>query len=140
MSMSDNLHRNRWKNILTVLTIIALIGLTYAVRDQLADTLRDLQRVNLFWVLMVVPLEILKHYAQGGFYKDLFKILGQKFRLRSMFRLSLELNFVNTLFPSGGVSGFSYLSLRMKGEGVSTAKSTLVQTLRFILMFISFQI
>lgn len=138
--MSDKQRAKRWKTALTVVTFVALAGLAYAVRDQLAATLQNLNDVNLFWVLLIIPLEGLNHYAQAVLYQGLFRVLGQRFRTRSMFRLSLELNFVNTIFPSGGVSGFSYLSLRMKDEGISTAKATLVQSLRFILMFVSFQV
>jgi len=57
-----------------------------------------------------------------------------------MLRLALELNFVNTVFPSGGVSGFSYIAIRLKDENVSTAKATLVQMMRFILIFASVQV
>jgi len=55
-----------------------------------------------------------------------------------MYSIALELNFVNHVFPSGGVSGFSYLSLRLRQSGISTAKSTLAQILRFALTFVSF--
>lgn len=138
--MSENERRNRWKIALTVITIFALVGLTYAVREQLSQTLSNLREVNLFWVLLIIPLEGLNHLSQANLYQGLFRVLGQRFRIKSMFRLSLELNFVNNVFPSGGVSGFSYLSFRTKDEGISTAKATLVQTLRFILIFVSFQI
>ncbi len=52
----------------------------------------------------------------------------------------MELNFVNNVFPSGGVSGFSYFGVRMKKEGVSSGQSTLVQLMRFVLIFVSFQV
>lgn len=126
--------------MLTIVTLLALGGLAYAVREQLIETVKNLTQVNVYWVLLIVPIEVFGHYGQAKLYQGLFRILGERFRLRSMFRLSLELNFVNTIFPSGGVSGFSYISLRMKDEGISTAKSTLVQTLRFILVFVSFQL
>lgn len=138
--MSDKQRAKTWKLALNLVTVVALAGLAYAVRGQLAQTLQNLYDVNLFWVSLIIPLEILNHYAQAGLYQGLFRVLGHRFRLRSMFRLSLELNFVNTVFPSGGVSGFSYLSLRMKDEKITTATSTLVQTFRFILVFVSFQI
>lgn len=138
--MSDKLRARRWKMALTIFTLVALCVLAYAVRDQIAETYKNLGRVNLYWVLLIIPIQALGHLAQANMYQRLFRILGERFRLKSMFRLSLELNFVNTIFPSGGVSGFSYLSLRMKDEGISTAKSTLVQTLRFILVFTSFQL
>jgi hypothetical protein len=48
------------------------------------------------------------------------------------------MNFVNHVFPSGGVSGFSYFSARLKPYGVTTAQSTLTQTMRFVLTFASF--
>ncbi len=48
-----------------------------------------------------------------------------------MFASILELNFVNHVFPSGGISGFSYLTMRLKPYGVSTAKSTFAQIGRF---------
>jgi len=55
-----------------------------------------------------------------------------------MYKVTLELNFVNHVFPSGGVSGFSYLSLRLKPLGVPIYRSTLAQILRFALTFLSF--
>lgn len=117
-----------------------MVGLTYAVRHQLLDTLRNLGKVNLFVLVLIVPLSILNHVAQAKLYKGLFGILGNKFRLRSLLRLSYELNFINTIFPSGGVSGFSYIAFRMREENVSAAKATLVQMMRFILVFIAFQV
>ncbi len=132
--------KSGWKTILTVITILALTVLVYAVRRQLVDTLQNLQNVELYWVLLVVPLEALNHLSQAKLYQGLFRVLGDRFRTRPLFRLSLELNFVNTVFPSGGVSGFSYLSLRLQDEKVSTGKATLVQLMRFVLIFISFQI
>ena len=47
---------------------------------------------------------------------------------------------VNHIFASGGVSGFSYFSLRMKQFDVSTGKSTLVQTMKFVCLFLSFEV
>jgi uncharacterized protein (TIRG00374 family) len=73
-------------------------------------------------------------------YQGLFRAVGDRFRTRSLIRLALELNFVSTVFPSGGVSGFSYISLRLRDEKVSTAKATLVQMMRFFLIFVSVQI
>lgn len=138
--MTDKQRQNRWKTALTVITLLALAVLAYAVREQLAETFSNIRKVNGWWLLMLVPIEIGNYIAQAKLYQGLFRVLGERFRTRSMFRLALELNFVNNVFPSGGVSGFSYLRARVKDEGVSTAKSTLVQMMRFIMIFVSFQI
>jgi hypothetical protein len=48
---------------------------------------------------------------------------------------------VNNIFPSASVSGFSYFGVRLKsGANISGAKATLVQLMKFIMMFVSFQI
>jgi len=138
--MTDKQKQGRWKTALTIVTLLALIFLAYAVRHQLADTVDNLAKVKAWALLLVVPLELLNHFSQAKLYQGMFRILGERFRTRSMFRLSLELNFVNSVFPSGGVSGFSYLSLRLKAENITTAQATLVQLMRFILVFVAFQV
>ncbi len=139
-SMSDKERQRRWKIALTIATLGALFILAYAVRHQLVDTLHNFGKVNSWLVLLIVPLEALNHLSQAKLYQGLFRVLGERFRTRSMFKLSLELNFVNSVFPSGGVSGFSYLSFRLRPEKVSTAQATLVQMMRFVLIFVAFQI
>lgn len=138
--MTDKQRSNRWKMFFTVITLIALVGLAYIVKDQLVITFKNLKSVNLLFVLLVIPLEGLNHLSQGKLYQGMFRILGERFRTRSMVRLSLELNFINSVFPSGGVSGFSYLSIRLKSEKISTGQATLVQLMRFILIFVAFQV
>ncbi|HTE21685.1 MAG TPA: lysylphosphatidylglycerol synthase transmembrane domain-containing protein [Candidatus Limnocylindria bacterium] len=138
--MTEKLKSRRWKLALNIVTIVALVGLTYAVRKQLAETFANLNRVNLWILLLMIPTQALNYFAQANLYQSLFRAVGERFRFRSILRLALELNFVNTVFPSGGVSGFSYITLRLKSEDVSTAKATLVQMMRFVLIFISVQI
>jgi len=138
--MSDKERAKRWKTVVTIITILALGLLAYAVREQLADTLRRLGEVNSYALFFMIPIQATNYYVQARLYHGLFRILGERFRLRSLYRLAIELNFVNTVFPSGGVSGFSYLSLRLKQEQISAGMATFVQLMRFVLIFIAFQI
>lgn len=129
----------RWKIIVNTITFGALALLLYLVRDQVVETFRSLDDVNLGVLAIMIPAQALNFYAYTRMYQDLLGFLGQKIKTWPMFRITLELNFVNHVFPSGGVSGFSYFSLRLRPQGVSTAKATLVQVMRFVLIFISFQ-
>ncbi len=138
--MVDKIKRSRWKILLTLVTFGALVLTGYALREQIFQTLKNLQTANPWPVLLIVPLSALNHFSQGKMYQSVFRILGNRFRTRSMMRLSLEMNFVNNVFPTAGVSGFSYLSIRLKNEGVSVGKATLVQIMRFALLFVSFQV
>lgn len=138
--MSDKARTKRWKTALTIVTLVALAATAYALRHQILETVHNLGRVNAGYILLIIPLEFVNYIGQARLYQELFRLIGNRFRTRSLFGLALELNFINNVFPSGGVSGFSYLSLRMKSEDVSTAKATLVQMMRFIMIFVSFQV
>ncbi len=132
--------QKRWKLILNIVTLLALAGLIYAVRDEILSTITNVGRVNRYALLLIIPIQVFNCHTTVRMYQDMFKVLGHSIRYKAMTRVSLELNFVNNVFPSGGVSGFSYFGVRMKALGVSTGKSTLVQMMRFILLFVSFQI
>lgn len=138
--MSDSHRSKRIKSVITTVTLLALLATAYALRNQLAETLQNLREATLWPLLLVAPLAALNNLFQGKLYQSLFRILGSRFRTKPMFRLSLELNLVNNVFPSAGVSGFSYLSLRLKKEGITTGKATVVQMMRFTMLFVSFQI
>ncbi len=129
----------RWKIIINTFTFVALALLLYLVRDQVIDTINRLDDVNLFLIAIMIPAQVLNFYSYARMYQDLLAFLGNKVKTWPMFKIILELNFVNHVFPSGGVSGLSYFSLRLRPMGVSAAKSTLVQVMRFALIFISFQ-
>lgn len=138
--MTDKLKTRRWKLIFTIVTFVALFATVLALRDQIGETIQNLRSANPLPVLLIIPLAVFNHYCQGKLYQGVFKILGNRFRAKPMMRLSLEMNFVNNVFPSAGLSGFSYLSVRMRQEGVKAGKATLVQIMRFALLFVSFQL
>lgn len=124
-----------WINIATIVALLVLVVIT---RHQIVEAFRKLGDLNSSALLLMIPLQSLNYYAVARLYKDYFKTQGEELSIKTMYSIALELNFVNHVFPSGGVSGFSYLSLRLKQSGISTAKSTLAQILRFGLTFVSF--
>jgi uncharacterized protein (TIRG00374 family) len=138
--MSDQAKKKKWKLILNIVTVSALLILCYVIRDQIAATIENLTRVNAYALLLILPIEFINYDAYARMYQYLFGILGSKTKYWEMFKVSLELNLVNHVFPSGGVSGFSYFSLRLKQLDISTGKATLVQTMKFILLFVSFEV
>lgn len=131
----------RWKLVLNIVTLVALAILIYALRDQLANTISNLGRVNAMALLLIIPVEILNYHSQARLYQGLFSIVGNKLSYKFLFKTSLELNFVNHVFPSGGVTGISYFGLRMRdGESITGGKATLVQVMKLGLTFLSFEV
>jgi uncharacterized protein (TIRG00374 family) len=128
------------KLFLTVAALVAFGALVYFARQDIFDTFRRLNEVNLWALAAIIPLQLLSYHAITRLYIDYFEALGDKLSYPAVFSTALELNFVNQVFPSGGVSGVSYLSYRLKHYGVAYAKSTLAQIARFGLTFVSYQI
>lgn len=131
--------KSHWKVILNIVTLAALALLCYLLRHQLVETVQNLGKVNTYALLLILPLQALNYDAYSRMYRSIFSLLGVKTRYKDMYKVSLELNFINHVFPSGGVSGFSYFSFRLKSLNISSAKSTLVQMMKFIFLFLSFE-
>ncbi|MDQ2973764.1 MAG: lysylphosphatidylglycerol synthase domain-containing protein, partial [bacterium] len=138
--MAEEKKRSSWKTALTVITFVALIALGYFARKQVVETFLNFGKVNAVVLLLMFVGQYINYHSYTKMYQRLFEILGEKIQYKKMVSIILELNFVNNIFPSGGVSSFSYFGLRMKSEGVTTGKSTLIQMMRFILTFVSFQL
>lgn len=138
--MAEEKKQKRWKVILNTVTLLALLLLVYLVRHDIIETLAKLDDIQWWILLLMIPAQGLNFYAYALMYDDLLTFLGTKIKKSKLFRITLELNFVNHVFPSGGVSGFSYFSLRLRPLGVTTGKSTLIQLMRFVLVFVSFQV
>lgn len=124
-----------WLNVVTIAALAILVVISW---DQIVEAFRNLDSLNITALFLMIPVQLIGYYATARLYRDFFIAQGEHVRIRTMFKIALELNFVNHVFPSGGVSGFSYLSLRLRQFGISTAKSTLAQILRFALTFLSF--
>ena len=143
MSRTSSFLKRRWKLILNIVTVVALLGLVYAIRDQLAQTIENFKHVNGWFILLMVPIEALNYHAQVRMYQRLFRLVGNDLKYGLLLRASLELNFVNHVFPSGGVTGISYFSLRLRnrdGQQISATKATVVHAMKLVLIFLSFEV
>src|SRR3989344_2355206 len=129
----------RWKQILTLFTLGALFLLIFFSRDQIVDTFFNFQNIHAWVLLFMIFWQILNYHCYAQLYRELFEMLGNKIKYWPMYKVAIELNFVNHVFPSAGVAGFSYFGYRMKQEKVPASKATLVQMMRFAAVFISFQ-
>ena len=132
--------KSKWRKIVTGLTLLALAVLVYATRDEISDSISNLSRVSLTFVFLAAALKIATFHTYTKMYQEIFKIMDKKIKYRPMLKVFLELNFVNNVFPSGGVTGFSYFGIRMKKLHLRASTSTLVQILRFAIIFVTFMI
>lgn len=132
--------KRRWKLLLNIVTLLALAFLVYAIRHQLASTIENLGHVKAWALLLMIPLEILNYHAQARLYQRLFGIVGNELSYKHLFKMALELNFVNHVFPSGGVTGISYFGMRLRdGDKITGGKATFIQVMKLALTLVTFE-
>lgn len=123
---------------LNIVTIIGLMVLIYVSRTQIADTFKRLADLNYFWLLLILPIQIVDFYFDAKYYQSYLESFGKRISTKELYKTALEINFVNNVLPSGGLSGFGYLRMRLKQFDVPTSQSTLTQISRHALVFMSF--
>ncbi len=129
-----------WKIILNVLSVTVLLIIIYALRHELISTFNNLARVHAWILLLMVPIEALNYDAQARMYRSLFQLVGNEVKYESLYKISLELNFINSVFPSAGFSGVSYFGARLRSSEISGGKAAVVQMIKLVLIFLSFEI
>lgn len=122
-----------FKSVLSVITLAMVVLILYASRHQLEHAWKLLAQVNI-WIVSLVAVFTIMSYLFSG--EMIFSYLKQKKILKDVslltqMRVSLELNFVNHVLPSGGASGIAYANWRMGKLGVSTSATVLAQIVRF---------
>ena len=131
---------SKFKLVVNIAALVAFGWLVYISRNQIQETLGQLSENAWWFLVLMIPVQLIGYGAVAHLYYSYFRNAASLGRLKisEMYKIALELNFVNSVFPSGGVSGFSYLSLRLRPLDINFATSTLAQSLRFVLTFASF--
>lgn len=129
-----------FRSWVTLITLILLGAVIYFGRHEIVQAWNLLERVDVWILLLLVPVQLLSYYAIGSI---IFSYLRSKGNLKDtthweMTRMALELNFVNHIIPSGGAAGFSYLGWVLTRHGVSPGRATMAQLIRFSISFIAF--
>ncbi len=127
------------RTVLSTVTLVLLAVVLFSARHSLVNAWHLLGQVNLLILLLVVPIVMISYFASG---EMIFSYLRQKKIIEhinpfKLMRISLELNFVNHILPSGGASGVAYLNWRMSKLGVPIARATMAQAVRYVAGFMA---
>lgn len=128
----------KFKIILNLITLVILGLIIYLNRAQLLDVLKNIREANALFLLLVIPLQIVNYHSYTRMYQETFDLLGSRIGYWDTLKVAFELNFVNYILPSAGLSGFGYFSLRMRNLGVRASRSAIAQTVRWLITFGSF--
>lgn len=124
----------------TILTTVLLGLVVFFGWSEITQAWSLLGRVNIWILLLLIPIQLLSYYAVGNVIFSYIRAKGDLVGVSNWMttRWALELNFVNHVLPSGGAAGFSYLGWVLARHGVSNGRAAMGQIIRFALMFLAF--
>ena len=125
---------------LSIATFVLIVVFVVAARGQLVEAWHLLGGVNIFILLLLIPVQFASYYASSEIFLTYLRARGQLKKTNGLqaTSMALELNFVNHIFPSGGVSGISYMVWRLGKLGVSAGQATMAQIMRYVVQFSTF--
>lgn len=128
-----------WLSIATLLLIVVVLVLS---RHELVQAWRLMTEVNLYILSLFIPLVLLNYYASGEMIFSYLKAKKQIDHISPLeqMRMSLEMNFVNHVLPSGGASGVSYMTWRLGKHGITGSRALMAQGVRLVVGFAAFSL
>jgi uncharacterized protein (TIRG00374 family) len=127
---------------LSVITLVLIAAIIFFSRHELERAWELLGSVNIWILLLLIPGQLLVYYTGG---EMIFSYLRAKKSIEDvssgeLTRMALEMNFVNHVLPSGGVSGISYMTWRLGKHNVSPSRAAMAQVVRFAMTFVAYMI
>ena len=134
---TKGMKRIQLRTWISVATLLLIVVILFFSRKELQHAWELTANIDWWVLLILVPVIMIGHLAAGEMtfsYLRQKKLIGHV-NLWTQMRISLELNFVNHVLPSGGVSGLSYMNWRLGKFGVSAGKATMAQGVRYVTGF-----
>ena len=124
------------RTILTIITLILVAIVVWGARDNIVKAFTEvLPTMNLLFVFALIPEQLFLYFTAGQMFFSYMaaKKNAKKIPLKTLARISFELNFVNHAIPSGGIAGLGYISWRLVPYGSSVGQTTFMYVLRYII-------
>ncbi len=107
---------------------LVLISILIIVQfGQFGDFLSVIVNVNIWVLLIVVFLRFLYYLTNTKYFQVYLKSFGYHLAFKPLFKDVVTMNFANTVFPTGGVSGIAVLRGRLRKHKVSAHTTTVAQ-------------
>lgn len=117
--------------------ILLLLGVL-VVRNagKLEQLIELLKSVNILVLLLIIPARYGYYWANTRYYEHFFKLFKRKVPFKQLFVSVMAMNFVNTVIPSGGISGAAFFAHSLEDK-VTSRESYLAQFFWYIATYLS---
>lgn len=116
---------------------VSLAALIIFSRGRIRQIIPLLGHIRWYFFVVFVLVQLGSYWFNAKYYQSFFAIFEHKVPTKILYIRSLVVNFVNQAFPSGGISGTSYLSTTLK-DYVPMGQTTLAQLMNYLFTVVSF--
>lgn len=124
------------RHFLFFLALVFLVVLLIKNYGNIAQFTSLLSQFNIFILLLALPLRYLYYWANTKYFEAFFHLPKKKIKFTKLFHAVVTMNFVNTVFPSGGISGVTYLSKVLEPE-IEEHQSVVAQAFWYVCNFVA---
>jgi uncharacterized protein (TIRG00374 family) len=126
------------RRFLIILGALGIMAIILTTLGHPAKFIAAFRQVKWYVVPLVFLVQLSSYFCNSRYYQTFFRVFGNEVPLRSLYEISLGINFANQAIPSGGVSGTAFLAESAKPFGVPSGRATLAQLGRYCFTFLSF--
>lgn len=129
-----------FKTWLSIITLVLVGLIIFFSRHELLAAWALLEKVNLWILALLIPSQIFVYFVGGEMMFSYLRAKGviKEMPKRDLTQMALEMNFVNHVLPSGGVSGISYMTWRLSKYGIPAGRAAMAQLVRFSMAFVAY--
>ena len=117
-----------------VLFFIALVLITvFAIFQfgEIKNFIEIIKKINIYLLIFVFAFRYLAYFANAKYFQIYLKNFNHPVRLKEIYKDVITMNFANTVFPSGGISGIALLRGQFRKHKVSAHTTTVAQAFWF---------
>lgn len=117
----------RLRHILFFLAFIVIAILAIVQFGQFQQLINVIKKINVWILVGVVFLRFLYYWTNTKYFESYLKNFNHRPPFKDLFKDIVVVNFADTIFPTGGVSGIAVLRGRLRKHNISAHTSTVAQ-------------
>jgi len=125
------------RHFIFFIALIIIVVLAYNQFNQVQSFRELFSEINWWLLLLALPLRYLYYRSNAKYFESFFAIFNQQAKFSHLLEATITMNFVNIVFPSGGLSGLSYIRKSLADE-VDSSNTTLAQLSWYLLSFAAY--
>lgn len=127
------------RHFLFFLALVVIVILAYTQFSQVQSFGSLIKKMHWWLLFLIFPIRYFYYRANAKYFERFFLVFKQKTNFKKLFEATVTMNFVNIVFPSGGLSGVGYLR-KILSPDIDSTNTTLAQLCWYLLSFFAYLI